>query len=72
MHDEKVSTVDIIMVAYTLYSNMASVSTSSVGSESGLFDWRVAFILDILNAEKVEKYLFSNNKGNLKWYGDFE
>ena len=22
--------------------------------------------------KKVEKYLFSNNKGNLKWYGDSE
>ena len=33
---------------------MASVSSSSVVNQSGLFDWRVAFNLDILNAEKVK------------------
>ena len=62
----------LIVLKPPTHDNMASVSTSSVVNESGLFDRRVAFNLDILNAEKVKKYLFSNNKGNLKWYGDFE
>ena len=35
---------------------MGTVSTSSVVNESGLFDWRVAFNLDILNAEKVNVF----------------
>ena len=52
----------------SVISNMASISTSSAVFKSGLLDWRVAFNLDLLNV----KYLFSKNKGNLKWYGDFE
>ncbi|CAB4000491.1 Hypothetical predicted protein [Paramuricea clavata] len=43
---------------------MASSSTATSS-------WQDAFNLDLLSDKDIEKYLFSNNKGNLKWYGDF-
>lgn len=33
--------------------------------------WQDAFNLHLLSDKDIEKYLFSNNKGNLKWFGDF-
>ena len=43
---------------------MASGSTATSS-------WQDAFNLDLLSDKDIEKYLFSNNKGNLKWFGDF-
>ena len=45
-------------------NNMASGRTATSS-------WQDAFNLHLLSDKDIEKYLFSNNKGNLKWFCDF-
>ncbi|CAB3992512.1 Hypothetical predicted protein [Paramuricea clavata] len=47
-----------------------SLCCALIKSPPRVASWQDAFNLDLLSDKNIEKYLFSNNKGNLKWYGD--